>query len=161
MTTDEPHDPTRAALRTGELESLSDAQLAELEQRLATDPALAAELADTRPAELSPAELPTGAEWADVWAGIERGERANPRPLPRVVRLFPLMSAVAACIGLFFLLRTTPNGANGSGWEFELAQDVVVHEVEVFGDDSAFVSYAPDDDGPAIIWVFEYEESGA
>ena len=43
-----------------------------------------------------------------------------------------------------------------SAWPIQLSDQVVVHEIEVFGDADAFVEYA-DDGGVAMIWVLENE----
>ena len=91
-----------------------------------------------------------------VWERIDAAGAAPQPPayvLRRAFRLWRPLAAAAACVALLLVWRAM-SPAPQSSWSIELSEDVVVHEVEVFGDASAFVAYS-EDGGAAAIWVLE------
>lgn len=147
----------------GQLDALTPEQVAALEAHLNATPAAAQRLAGVVPApdpRLTSAPSPSEADWDRVWERVDWAEAA---PLParpalgRVFRLWRPLAAAAACLLLVVVWRTMLSPAVPS-WELRLSDDVVVHELEVFEDASAFVAYADDESGTAVIWVFEEDE---
>ena len=119
--------------------------------------------------------MPTPAEWERVWNNIEAGVTTVPAdatPIPadrvslklvatakskrsvgrRVIKFWPAWAAVAACVALLFTWHFAAPPVS-AGWEMQLADQVEVDELDVFGDATAFVDF--NDDGTAMIWVFE------
>jgi len=148
----------------GRLDELTPEQIDALEGHLSATPAAERRLADVVP-EADPrlsaiAPVPTNADWDKVW---QRVDSAAPTRVPtaraigRTIRLWQPLAAAAACLLLMVLWRVAPLRTQPP-WELQLSGDVVVHELEIFGGDSAFVAYS-DDDGSAVIWVFEEDES--
>ena len=145
----------------GRLDDLTPAQIAALERHLNAVLAAADRLAGVRPPRDPRLEIPvTGPvvdEWDAVWRAIEAGAVAQRLRTPhRLIRLWQAFAAVAACLALGLLWRAT--GAGRQGAAVELSNNVVVHELEVFGDASAYVAYAGDESGRAMIWVLEPED---
>jgi len=166
----------------GRLDELTAEQVAALEVHLNDSPEAAAKLAEripTPPAGPLAAEPapPTEKEWDAVWNGIEAGEKKNegepsvapdgapfpPSHLPtfpqaqRLARLWRPLSALAACVALFAAWHfATPTAS--ADLEISLSDDVVIEEMEIFGDASAFVAYAGDGSGSAVIWILEDDE---
>ena len=146
----------------GRLDKLSPGQVAALEAHVNATPTAAETLADIVPL-LDPelgtaAPAPSDDRWNELWARIdsavsppEAAEKPADRQvnLRRVLRFWQPLAAAAACVLAIvaWQLSTSPAA------EIEVSGDVVVHEIEVFGDDSAFVAY--DEKGTAIVWVFE------
>jgi hypothetical protein len=42
-------------------------------------------------------------------------------------------------------------------WELKLSHNVVVHEIETFGDLTSLVVYPAEDDGATVVWFLENE----
>lgn len=148
----------------GRLDELTPEQVAALEAHLSATPAAAERLANVLPAPdprlILPESLPSEVDWNELWERIDTATAARqpaPRAISRVLRLWPPLVAAAACLLLAVLWRTTLSPAE-SPWEIRLSDDVVVHELEVFGDASAFVAYSGDESGTAVIWVFGEDE---
>lgn len=158
-------DDLLARVADGRLDELTPEQVAALEAQLEADPGAAERLADVVPASeavLSP-EIPppSNAEWEHVWDAIESALPARalaPRASRRMFHRWRPLVAVAACVALVVLWHLTPTEF-GSPRPLRMSDHVVVHELEVFGDESAFVAYSDDDAGSAVIWVFESDET--
>ena len=157
-------DELLARVADGHLDELTPEQVAALAAHLDTEPAEASRLADGVPAAdatLNPAlPSPSEAEWKHVWDGIESAapnRATTARTIGHVFHTWRPLVAVAACVALLVLWRLTP--ARVASWELQMSDNVVVHELEVFGDESAFVAYSDDEGGSAVIWVFEEDES--
>ena len=148
----------------GRLGDLTPEQVAALETHLNTTPGAAERLADIVP-EADPrlsviAPTPTDADWGEVWRRVDSAaltRESTARVIGRTIRLWQPLAAAAACLLLMILWRVAPLRTEPA-WELRLSGSVVVHELEIFGGDSAFVAYS-DDDGSAVIWVFEEDES--
>ena len=148
----------------GQLDELTSEQVAALEAHLNTTPGAAERLADIVP-EADPrlsviAPTPTDADWGEVWRRVDSAaltRESTARVIGRTIRLWQPLAAAAACLLLMILWRVAPLRTEPA-WELQLSGSVVVHELEIFGGDSAFVAYS-DDDGSAVIWVFEEDES--
>ncbi len=148
----------------GQLDALTPEQVTALEAHLNATPAAAERLADVTPAPdpllTSAVQAPSKADWDNVWERVDSAEAA---PLParpalgRMFRFWQPLAAAAACLLLLVVWRTMLSPAEPS-WQLRLSDDVVVHELEVSGDASAFVAYADDESGTAVIWVFEEDE---
>jgi hypothetical protein len=152
-------------VRAGRLDDLTTEQVAALEAHLNGTPAAAGRLADVMPVPdprlTAAAPLPSAADWDNVWERIDSGKaRRLParHALGRVFRLWQPLAAAAACLLLLVVWRTMLSPAEPP-WQLRLSDEVVVHELEVSGDASAFVAYADDGSGTAVIWVFEEDES--
>lgn len=142
----------------GRLDELTPEQVAALEAHLDATPTAAERLANVLPEpdpHLSAAvSSPTEDEWNAVWERIESvtsTTQSPRRPLSRLLRIWSPLLAAAACVLLVVIWRLSAPPA----WKMQLSEDVVVHELEVFGNSTAFVAYSDDDDGSAMIWVFE------
>ena len=121
-------------------------------------------------------DMPTPAEWDRVWNNIEAGvtsgastdsadaagvesiklprqSRAQRSVARRLIRFWPVFTAAAACIGLLFTWQFVTPPPASTGWAIQLADEVEVDELDVYGDTTAFVDF--NDDGTAMIWVFE------
>jgi hypothetical protein len=159
------HNPDELLARVadGQLDQLTPEQVAALEAHLNTTPAVADRLADVVPApdpHLVPASSPPSeAEWDALWERVDSAgsARQTPNTIARVLRFWRPLAAVAACLLLVVLWRAVP-WASEPSWKMQLSDDVVVHELEVFGDSSAFVAYSDDESGSAVIWIFEGDE---
>ncbi len=148
----------------GRLHGLTPEQVAALEVHLNATPAAEERLADVVPAadpRLSAiASMPTNADWNRIWQRVDSAaptRESTARAIGRTIRLWQPLAAAAACLLLMILWRVAPLRTEPA-WELQLSGSVVVHELEIFGGDSAFVAYS-DDDGSAVIWVFEEDES--
>ncbi len=160
MTQDDNLDQLLDRVAAGRLDDLTPEQVAALETHLNATPAAAERLADMVPevdlrlgARVS---TPTDAEWDEVWQRVDSvALRRDPtaRTLGRVIRLWRPLAAAAACLLLMVLWRAAPSSADAA-WELRLSDNVIVHELEVFDGSSAFIAYS-DEDGSAVIWVFE------
>jgi hypothetical protein len=149
----------------GQLDDLTPEEVAALEAHLNTTPAAAQRLADAVPTPdprlTFAVPSPSDADWDRVWERIHSAEAAPLAPrhaVRRVFRLWQPLAAAAACLLMIIIWRTMLSPAKPS-WELRLSDDVVVHELDVSGDASAFVAYADDGSGTAVIWVFEEDEN--
>lgn len=150
-----------ATVADGRLDELSPDQVAALEEYLDASPDAAARLAAASPnpdPRLSPAAAsPTTAEWDAVWDNVESAS-STPNAqsgLQRLIRFWRPLSAAAACALLMLMWRGIPR-SDDAAWPIQLSDQVVVHEIEVFGDADAFVDYG-DGGGGAMIWLLEDE----
>jgi hypothetical protein len=154
-------DELLAHVAAGRLDDLTPAQVAALDAHLHAHPTAAQRLANVVPAPDSrlagAIPAPTETQWDQAWKRIESATPTRlplPRETHRVFRLWRTVADVAACLLLVVLWRSSVSPSDAA-WEMRLSDDVVVHELEVFGDASAFVAYAEDGSGTATIWVFE------
>jgi len=161
----ESFDELLERVSAGQLDDLTPEQVAALEAHLNATPAAAERLVDVMPTPdpqlTSGVPSPSGADWDRVWERIDSVATSRARPprsLGRVFRLWQPLAAAAACLLLIVVWRTMLSPAEPP-WEIQLSDDVVVHELEVFGNASAFVAYADDESGAAVIWVFEEDEN--
>ncbi len=160
MTAGDNFDELLDRVAAGRLDDLTPEQVAALEAHLNATPVAAERLADMVP-EVDPrlaarVSTPTDAEWDEVWQQVDSAalsREPTARTLGRVIRLWRPLAAAAACLLLLVLWRAAPSPADAA-WELQLSDNVIVHELEVFGDSSAFIAYS-DEDGSAVIWVFE------
>jgi hypothetical protein len=148
-------------VRAGRLDELTPEQVAALEAHLDATPTAAERLANVIPEPdphlSAPVSSPTEDQWNAIWERVESAAsspRSPRRPVSRVLRFWSPLAAAAACLLLVVVWRLSAPPA----WEMHLSEHVVVHELEVFGNSSAFVAYSDDDDGSAMIWVFEEDE---
>lgn len=156
-------DELLARVADGRLDDLTPEQVAALEAHLDATPPAADRLAGVTPTpdpQLTAAPpTPSETEWNGIWQRIDSAipmRGPTPTVIARVIRLWRPLAAAAACLLLLLVLwRLAPSTPS---WEIHLSNDVVVHELEVFGNSSAFVAYSDDDDGSAMIWVFEEDE---
>jgi hypothetical protein len=158
-------DALLALVADGRLDELTPEQVAALEEHLNARPEAVGRLENVVPEPDSLAghagPAPSEAEWEAVWDGIDAGcavaGGSEPRRIGRVITFWQPLVAVAACLLLIVFWRAMPSR---NRWPIELSDHVVVHDLEVFGDESAFIAYSDDNTGSAIIWVFdETEES--
>jgi|GEM_PF-1407464 len=153
----------------GRLDDLTPEQIDALEVYLNDTPAAAEQLAEVRPA--TDAALgqdlptPTSTEWENVWGNVEAGVETDSgaganmhvapvsnRSIAKGARLWRPAAALAACVALMLVWRVTSKPAD-AGWEIKLSDHVVVHDLEIYDDGAGFIAF--DDDGAAMIWVFE------
>ena len=157
-------------LLQGQLDELTPAQVAQLEAELNASDEAAARLADVLPPrdELVAAahDTPSVAEWDAMFdrvatASAPTAERVadsvrerRVRPPHAILRIWGTFAAAAACVGLAMVWRIMPTTPPQDAWELRLSDHVVVERLEVFDDATSFVNFV-DDDGTAVIWVFE------
>jgi hypothetical protein len=163
-TTSDNFDELLARVAEGRLDDLTPEQVAALAAHLDATPMAAQRLADivavTDPRLAGAPPSPPEAEWGRVWQGIDSAaatHASRPRGSTRALRLWQAVTAVAACLLLVVLWRSV-NPPTEASWQMRLSDDVVVHEVEVFGDASSFIAYSEDGSGSAVIWVLEEDE---
>jgi len=159
-----------------QLDDLTPDQVAQLERYLNERPAAAQRLAARRPAlapSLPPAApVPNDAQWNAAWSRIDSRRdadfgravdadkaagrvpcRARPR---RVFTLWHGIAAAAACIVLvvsWSVFRTS----NGGRAPIQPATHARIDNLEVFGDRTAIVMSAGEDDPFPVIWVMDNE----
>lgn len=171
----------------GELDALTPEQVAALEAALNESPELASRVAGVVPPLDGSAErvaMPTPAEWDRVWSRVESGLAAGAVPQLRVrpadaatagrrqphterertvarrpplFRLWPSVSAVAACIALVLVWRgfLPPAPVSPELWSMTAAADTEILELEVYGDAVAAVDFGDGDNGAVVISVYE------
>ena len=161
---DDKFDELLDHVAAGRLDDLTPDQVTSLDTHLNAAASSSERLADVVPeadSRLSViAPTPTDAEWDGVWRRIDSAtpvREPTPRVIRRTIRFWQPLAAAAACLLLLIVWRLTPVQAP-PGWEMRLSDHVIVHEIEIFGDDCVFVAYS-DEDGSAVIWVFEAEET--
>lgn len=146
------------ALAAGWLDSLSPEQIARLETHLNANPTAADQLADRTPT-VEPVlhtgvEHPPAEAWESVWENIES---ATARPitwLPRLLRLWQPLAAVAACllmVGIWYFNRE----AAPAPWPVEWAREMEINDLQVFEGSMPFVLSAGNDGTISMIWVIE------
>ena len=153
-----------AQVAAGRLDDLTPEQVAVLEAHLNAAPAASERLAsaappgDPQPTGAPPS--PSETEWNRIWKRIDSAAVTRaPRPTRSMhtVRLWQAVTAVAACLLLVVVWRLA-SPPTAASWQMRLSNDVVVHEVEVFGDATSFIAYSEDGSGSAVIWVLEEDE---
>jgi hypothetical protein len=164
----EPHnlDDALKALATGDVDALSPEQVERLEGLLNSRPELADAFArqlavpdEPLRAALTSAATPSANQWERAWNGIAsaEGSAARARGRGRIWRLWAPLSAVAASLLLVGVWRATAPAPAPAPWPMQLASDVEIDELEVYGDATAFVVYTGGDEGIDVIWVLEGE----
>lgn len=170
MSNERELDQVLAALQADELDQLSPEQVERLAAHLNSHPHDAQRLARVAPA-VSPAlrdleSLPDEHAWKRVWENVDEATPAGPITSPaqhqaRVLRLWQSVAAVAACLVLagLWTLKQPPPATNPSpaGWGFDLAGEVEIQQLEVFGGDTPFLVHTADDSDATVIWVLEDE----
>ena len=149
---------------TGGFDALTPQQTAALEAHLNTCSPCAARLARSAPAadvRLTPAvELPSEEGWDRVWEAIDAARQTRVRQAwsasGAVQRLWRPLLAAAACILMVVMWRSAPMSETQT-WELKLSDNVVVHEIETFGDLTSLVVYPAEDDGATVVWFLENE----
>ena len=149
---------TLEAVAAGRFDSVAPERMDALEIHLNECADCAGRLAEVRP-EPDPSlrvdiATPSAAQWDDVWKRVAPDARPAQRP-PRIRKSYPFWStiaAVAACFVMAVVWRFGKAPAD-TGWDLQLAVDVEVVEVEVFGDATPFILSG--DDGGSIIWVLD------
>lgn len=138
----------------------SDATLADLPARRVprVDPRMSAAVA-----ELSSITSPDAEMWEHVWERIESespiaASAVTPSWNTRLLRLWRPLSAAAACLLLGIIWRLgTP--APRDAWPLEIAGDVEIEALEVYGDALPFVVTLGGDHPTEMVWVLEGTES--
>jgi hypothetical protein len=156
-------EPLLVSAAAGDLDTLTPEQVAALEAHVNACPSCAARLAGQVPqpdARMTPpVVLPSEEQWDRVWEEIETGTgTAGGHSSPSVGllrRLWQPLVAAAACVLLVVVWRSATPMAR-QPWDLELSNNVVVHEIETFGDVTPLVVYSSDD-GAAVIWMLENE----
>jgi len=157
-------DQLLALAAAGDFDALTPQQVAALEAHLNTCSPCAARLARSAPAadvRLTPAvELPSEEGWDRVWEVIEAARQTRVRQAwparGAVQRLWRPLLAAAACILMVVMWRSAPMSETQT-WELKLSDNVVVHEIETFGDLTSLVVYPAEDDGATVVWFLENE----
>jgi len=153
-----------AAAATGDFAALTPQQVAALEAHLSACSCCATHLARSAPAadvRLIPAvELPSEKGWDRVWEAIDAARQTRARqawPARGVIqRLWRPLLAAAACILMVVMWRSAPMSETQT-WELKLSDNVVVHEIETFGDLTSLVVHPAEDDGATVVWFLENE----
>lgn len=142
----------------GQLDELTDEQIAQLAEHLDASPNDAARLAAVAPPVSAlvapPLVQPSAAEWSRIWRGIDKatGEREVVVRRLRVWRGVQSFAAIAACVLVALVWRGGRVATSGGG-ALESATGVQIDEMVVAGGYSATVDVS--DDGSAIIWLSE------
>ncbi len=142
------------AIRRGAWDELNAAQMERLEQRLNTDPELAALFAEV-PAEPDlafDAPTPSDAEWDRMWSAV-RPNAGRVRTIGRIYRMWSGVGAAAACLVMAILWQFGPptTGIVQEQWEIELATNVEVLEISVSGDATSWIDHGGENEA-TIIW---------
>jgi hypothetical protein len=153
-----------AAAAAGDFAALTPQQAAVLEAHLNTCSPCAARLARSAPAAdawLIPAVgLPSEEDWDHVWEAIDAATQTRVQQawLARgaVQRLWRPLLAAAACILMVVTWRSVPMSET-QAWDLRLSEDVVVHEIETFGDLTSLVVHPAEDDGATVVWFLQSE----
>jgi hypothetical protein len=153
-----------AAAAAGDFAALTPQQAAVLEAHLSACSPCAARLARSAPAadeRIAPAvELPSEEDWDHVWEAIDAATQTrvrHARPARGGVRrLWRPLLAAAACILMVVTWRSVPMSGTQT-WDLKLSEDVVVHEIETFGDLTSLVVYPADGDEATVVWFLENE----
>jgi len=151
-------------LAAGELDAFEPDEIEALERHLNEHSGAAERMINVKPpaaGELAFDEpMPDESAWGAVWDGIDAGVKSARRSTIRRSRwsnLFRVSGALAACALAMVAWKITRPDAS-AGWSMELAGNVEIEDLEVFGDETGFVSYADDDSGAAFVWVMEDAE---
>lgn len=171
----------------GDLDALTPEQVAALEAALNDSPELAARAAGVVPPVDAPAAsvaMPTAAEWNGVWSRIEAGLAAGASPQlrvhpadaamdaarrsrsqheravdrrSRVLRLWPAISAAAACIAMVLVWRgfLPPAPVSAELWSMTAAANVEILELEVYDNAVAAVDFGDGESGAVVISIYE------
>ncbi|MCC6359424.1 MAG: hypothetical protein IT450_11835 [Phycisphaerales bacterium] len=171
----------------GDLDALTPDQVAALEAALNDSPELAARAAGVVPPLDGPpanVAMPTAAEWEGVWSRIESGLAAGATPRlrvhpagaapesarqprtageraadrrPHVFRLWPAISAAAACIAMVLVWRgfLPPAPVSAELWSMTAASNAEILELEVYDNAVAAVDFGDGDNGAVVISVYE------
>jgi anti-sigma factor RsiW len=153
-----------AAAARGDFDAMTPEQVAALEAHLNTCSPCAARLARSTPVadvRVAPAVQPPSEEgWDRVWEAIEAERQTGVRqagPARGAVHwLWRPLLAAAACILMVVIWRSVPMSETQT-WELKLSDNVVVHEIETFGDLTSLVVYPAEDDEPTVVWFLENE----
>jgi hypothetical protein len=156
-------EPILRLAAAGDFDALAPAQVAALETHVNTCPRCTARLAEHVPepdADLAPpVQMPSDHQWNQVWDEIQAApDNVSGRGSPGIARLRRLwqpLVAAAACLFMIVMWRSALPAAE-STWNLQLSDNVVVHEIETFGDVTSLVVYG-DDNGAAVIWMLEDE----
>jgi hypothetical protein len=166
--THEPRKLHEAILKEGlaALDGCAPDSLAAWEQWLANNPRAAEQLANM-PARIESSlagrqQIPAADEWDRVGSrlGLSRESQYSDRAGARVLR-FPGQkwwipaTAVAACVLFTFSLLdgSRPKRRAAEPWGLQIAQDVVIDDLQVASSDSAFVMPLNDETGAVLIWA--------
>ena len=146
------------ALSAGRLDSLSPEQITRLETHLNANPEVADQLADSMPA-VEPVlhaglEHPSAEAWESVWENIESATVRPTTMLPRLLRLWQPLAAVAACLLMVGIWHYSHEAAP-EPWPVEWAQEMEINDLQVFDGGIPFVLSAGNDSTISMIWVIE------
>lgn len=158
------------AASAGDFDALSPEQIEQLEAHVNACPACAERLGDATPTP-DPAldalkqvgagtGAPTPEVWENVWDGIEAGRLSDSAPQPvksrrsLLRRIWKPLTAAAACLMVAAVWRATTGPWTVSP-AVQLSTNVEVHELEVFGDETAIVFSMDSNNGAAVIWVLD------
>lgn len=168
-------DALLAKVERGELDDLTEEQVAALADALDEQAALAERLADVAPPALPVAlrdvAAPTRGEWDAVWTGIRRGVRG---PLSesgegrrqvvtarRLIRFMPAALAAAAAIALAVIWRLPSAASPPAPWPMKLSQHVEIHDLEVDQDAMPMIVTVGKRNTAEVIWVVGNGSEGA
>lgn len=144
-------------LKAGRLDALTADEVERLEAGLNERPqeidgVLARVAADDLPNDWP---APSESEWRRAWVAIERETSGYGYGGPW--RIWRGLAAAAACVLAALSWRFDAQTPAATP-QIQLANQVDIQELEVFGDAFAAVSYSGETGGAAVIWVFEGDQ---
>lgn len=146
----------------GRIDELAPEQIERLAAYLDESPEAAALLAGVAPptdARVSAAILPTDRDWDRVWTKVESAGTGRVQRVRqgRIIRFSQGFAAVAACIGIVFMMQRAAVVQRPELPQFAVGAEI--RELDVAAGYTARVDL-DQDGGSSIIWIYEDEEEG-